>query len=65
MRCIEVDGGLDPLAIDEVQRLLEHPAAWKPAFDDNYEIGRRHFSYQVIRDRFLPLVAEVAAVVPA
>jgi mannosylglucosylglycerate synthase len=62
VRCIEVDGGLDPLAVDEVQRLLEHPASWKPAIDDNYEIGRRRFSYQVIRDRFLPLVAEVAAV---
>jgi len=62
VRCIEVDGTLDPVAVDEVQRLLEQPTSWKKAVDDNYEIGRRHFSYEIIRQRFLPLVAEVAAV---
>ena len=62
VRCIEVDGALDPVAIDEVERLLDDPAAWAEAIDLNYEIGRRQFSYAVLRERFLPLVEEVAAV---
>jgi glycosyltransferase involved in cell wall biosynthesis len=62
VRCIEVDGALDPVALDEVQRLLADPRAWQEAIDRNYEIGRRHFSYMTIRERFLPLVDEVAAV---
>jgi len=62
VRCIEVDGALDPVALDEVQRLLAGPASWREAIELNYDIGRRHFSYETIRERFLPLVEEVAAV---
>jgi hypothetical protein len=62
VRCIEVDGGLDPLAVDEVQRLLADPAAWSETVEHNYEVGRGHFSYATVRERFLPLVDEVAAV---
>jgi mannosylglucosylglycerate synthase len=62
VRCIEVDGGLDPLAVDEVQRLLADPGSWRETVERNYEIGREHFSYATVRERFLPLIDEVAAV---
>jgi glycosyltransferase involved in cell wall biosynthesis len=62
VKCIEVDGGLDPLAVETVRELLENPSEWKDAVDDNYEIGRRCFSYQVIRERILPLVDEVMSI---
>jgi glycosyltransferase involved in cell wall biosynthesis len=62
VQCIEVDQKLDPVAVDEVQRLLDEPNTWKKAIDDNYEVCLEHFSYRVIRERVLPLVEEVAAV---
>jgi glycosyltransferase involved in cell wall biosynthesis len=62
VRCIEVGGGVDPLAVDEVQRLLADPASWSEIVEHNYQVGREHFSYATVRERFLPLVDEVAAV---
>jgi len=42
-------------------KLLEDPEQWRDSAERNYEIGRRHFSFAVVRERFLPLIASVAS----
>jgi glycosyltransferase involved in cell wall biosynthesis len=62
VQCIEVNGGIDPIAVDEVARLLSDPGSAAEGIARNYEISTEHFSFKVLRERFVPLVEEVAAV---
>ena len=64
VRCIEIDGAVDSLAVGQVRELLADPAAWKAHVDANYDISRAHFSYRVIRDRLLPLLEDAASTNP-
>jgi glycosyltransferase involved in cell wall biosynthesis len=60
VECLEIDGGLSPEAVARAAKLLEDPGQWRDSAERNYEIGRRHFSFAVVRERFLPLIASVA-----
>ena len=60
VECLEIDGGLSPEAVARAAKLLEDPEQWRDSAERNYEIGRRHFSFAVVRERFLPLIASVA-----
>jgi mannosylglucosylglycerate synthase len=61
VRCIEIaDGELTGEAIKQAAAWLEDPARYQDAVETNYRIGREHYSYQVIRERFLPLLAAAA-----
>jgi glycosyltransferase involved in cell wall biosynthesis len=58
--CIEIDGELSAEAVARAARLLEDPGRWRESAERNYQIGRRHFSFAEIRERFLPLLAGAA-----
>lgn len=62
VQCIEVNGAVHPDAVKEVVRLLEDPSRADEAVARNYEIATEHFSFKVLRERYAPLVSEVAAV---
>ena len=57
VRCIEIDGAVDGDAVERVGRWLADPRG-EPAeaAERNYQIGRRYFSYGVLRERILPLL---------
>ncbi len=57
VRCAEIDGELTEAALAAVTGLLADPAAADAMTAANYEAGRRHFSYAVVRRRFLPLLS--------
>ena len=59
MDCIEIDGDLSAEAVGRAAKLLEDPKRWRDSAERNYEIGRRHFSFAVVRERLLPLIASV------
>jgi mannosylglucosylglycerate synthase len=60
VECLEIDGDLSSSAVARAAKLLEDPGQWREPAERNYRIGRRHFSFAVARERFLPLVASVA-----
>jgi mannosylglucosylglycerate synthase len=64
VRCIEIDGAVDSLAVGQIRDLLDDPTAWKAHVDANYDISREHFSYKVVRDRLLPLLEQAASANP-
>ena len=60
MRFIEISGGeICPGALAEARACVEHPGLWDDACRRNYEIGLRHLSYRVLRERVLPLLRRV------
>jgi glycosyltransferase involved in cell wall biosynthesis len=57
LRLIEIeDCEVTPEAVKRVAACLEDRDAWRETADNNYEVCRRAFSYDVIRKRFLPLL---------
>ncbi|HZD70107.1 MAG TPA: glycosyltransferase family 4 protein [Actinomycetes bacterium] len=55
--CIEIeDGELTGEAIKQAACWLEEPSRYQDAVEANYRIGHARFSFQVIRERLLPLV---------
>jgi glycosyltransferase involved in cell wall biosynthesis len=55
--CIEVDGEVTSDTAATAAAWLEDPSRAAAAVDRNYEVGREHFSYRVVRDRLQPLLA--------
>ena len=56
-RCIEIeDGELTGEAIKRVAACLEDPRSCADSVEANYQVGLDHFSYALIRERFLPLL---------
>jgi len=45
---VEVEGWITDEAVSEVRRLLDDPDRRQAAVDKNYELARRHFSYDVV-----------------
>ncbi len=45
---VEVDGWITDESISEVRRLLDDPNRCQAAVNKNYELARRHFSYEVL-----------------
>lgn len=63
VRCIEIaDGELTGEAIKKAAAWLEEPSRYQDAVETNYQVGREHFSYAVIRERLLPLLTAPVAV---
>jgi mannosylglucosylglycerate synthase len=60
VQCIEIAGELTARPVERAARVLEDPGRWRDARERNYQVGRRHFSFAVLRQRFLPLVAAAA-----
>jgi glycosyltransferase involved in cell wall biosynthesis len=60
--CIEIDGEVTREAVGRAAAWLEEPARWQEAVQNNYQVGRSHFSFEVLRQRLLPVVALAAAV---
>jgi len=57
LRLIEVDDcEITPEVVKEAAACLGTPDAWQERVDHNYEVCRGAFSYNVIRERFLPLL---------
>jgi glycosyltransferase involved in cell wall biosynthesis len=58
-RCIEIeDGELTGEAIKRAGAWLEDPRGCRDSIDANYQVGLAHFSYALIRERFLPLLRD-------
>jgi hypothetical protein len=58
LQCIEISGGqITPDTVAEANACLEHPALWNELVERNYAICRERFSYKVLRERLLPLLA--------
>jgi mannosylglucosylglycerate synthase len=56
-RCIEIeDGELTGEAIKRVAACLEDPRSCADSVESNYQVGLDHFSYALIRERFLPVL---------
>jgi glycosyltransferase involved in cell wall biosynthesis len=57
LRLIEIeDCEVTPETVKQAAACLENRDAWRETADHNYDVCRRAFSYQVIRERFLPLL---------
>ena len=57
VRCLEIENGEpDSEAVKQAAAWLEDPGRWQEAVNTNYEVGREHFSYRLVRERFLPLL---------
>ena len=50
---------LDDLAVDRAVKLLEYPQLLEEMADRNFEIGRKHFSLDHLREEMTELVASV------
>jgi glycosyltransferase involved in cell wall biosynthesis len=56
---VEVDGWITDDSVSEVRRLLDDPGGRQAAVDRNYELARRHFSYEVLADSFQQLMRDL------
>ncbi len=56
---VEVDGWISDEAISQVRRLLDDPSRRRAAVVHNYELARRHFSYQVLANSFEQLLHDL------
>lgn len=46
-RCIEIGDHLTDEAVEQARSWIHDPSEWASAVDENYDIGRRHFSLEV------------------
>jgi len=53
---IEIDGRVDSRAVDTVLSLLAAPDRIREATETNYDIAKRHFSYEIARERLAELL---------
>lgn len=53
---IAIDGFADPEDIERISAILADPAARERMTSRNFELGRRHFSYEVLADRLRHLI---------
>jgi glycosyltransferase involved in cell wall biosynthesis len=56
---VEVDGWISDEAVSEVRCLLDDPSRRQAAADCNYELARRHFSYEVLADSLQQLLHDL------
>jgi glycosyltransferase involved in cell wall biosynthesis len=59
MRFIEIDGAISDRTVHEVRRALADPRRHARIARHNYEIAKRHFSYEVVQDRLGELIDEL------
>jgi hypothetical protein len=53
------DDGVTNQLVEEVAACIGDPGLYAEAAENNYEVGRNHFSYDVLRERVLPLFAHL------
>ncbi len=56
LRAVEIDEGVTPEVVQRVIKRLETGRTAQAEVDHNYEVCLEHFSFAVLRDRFLPLL---------
>ncbi|MGD8596376.1 MAG: glycosyltransferase family 4 protein [Anaerolineae bacterium] len=54
---VEVDGWISDESVSEVRRLLDDPERCQAMVDKNYELARRHFSYDVLASAMRRLIS--------
>jgi glycosyltransferase involved in cell wall biosynthesis len=54
---VEVDGWISDESVSEVRRLLDDPERCQAMVDKNYELARRHFSYDVLASALSQLLS--------
>jgi glycosyltransferase involved in cell wall biosynthesis len=59
VRFLEFDGRITNELVDEVVACIGDPGLYAEAVENNYEVGLQHFSYDVLRERVLPLFAHL------
>jgi mannosylglucosylglycerate synthase len=59
MRFIEIDGAITDDTVEEVRRAVADPKRQAEIARHNYEIAKRHFSYEVLRDELGRLIGEL------
>ncbi len=57
VRAIEIREEVTPATVEAVLALLESPAEVQRMTDHNYEVGRAHFSFEVLEDRLKTLLS--------
>ena len=57
-RFVEVGDTITEATVEDVRALLDDPDARREATELDYELARRHFSYEVLRERLEALVAD-------
>jgi glycosyltransferase involved in cell wall biosynthesis len=58
-RCVEMDGFLTQASVDETRRLLDDPDRVEAWAETNFQLGLRHFSYEVLRRGLHAELAEI------
>lgn len=53
---IAIDGFADPAHLERIATVLRDPEAREKMTSHNFELGRRHFSYEVLADRLRQLI---------
>jgi mannosylglucosylglycerate synthase len=56
-RLIEMDGFVDEKTVQETKQLLESPDLVREMVETNYAIAREHFSYEILEDKLIELLA--------
>lgn len=57
-RVIELPDYVDSRAVDTAKRALEDPSLIKQMVDHNYELGKRYYSYSVLRQKLRILLSD-------
>ena len=55
---VEVDGWITDESVSEVRRLLDDPERCRILADKNFELARRHFSYEVLAGALKQLLSD-------
>lgn len=61
VRAVELDGAVTDEAVDEVRALLASPRRVRENARHNFEVGRRHLSYSLLRERLGELLDDLPA----
>ena len=61
LRAVELDGSVTDEAVNEVRELLANPRRVRENARHNFEVGQRHLSYSVLRERLAELIDDLPA----
>lgn len=56
---ISIDGYVTNYTVEQVQRLLKSPEKQKRITDKNYELGKKYYSYEVLRNKLRRLLSTI------
>ena len=50
-KTITIDGFVTPKTVEQVQQLLDNPELQREMTEHNYRLGKKYYSYEVLRDK--------------